>query len=70
MAYGDPARIIRAVKKWESLGVDCINFILNANEVVPQDQVMASLRLFAKEVMPAFAVPSPKPAMAPATRDR
>ena len=55
MAYGDPARIIRAVKKWESLGVDCINFILNANEVVPQEQVMASLRLFAKEVMPVFA---------------
>ena len=53
-AYGDPARIIRACKKWESLGVDCINFILNANEVVPQDQVMASLKLFAKEVMPAF----------------
>ena len=46
---------IRAVKKWEELGVDCINFILNANEVVPQDQVMASLRLFAKEVMPVFA---------------
>jgi alkanesulfonate monooxygenase SsuD/methylene tetrahydromethanopterin reductase-like flavin-dependent oxidoreductase (luciferase family) len=55
MAYGDPARIVRAVKKWESLGVDCINFILNANEVVPQDQVMASLKLFAKEVMPHFA---------------
>ncbi|MDP1909338.1 MAG: hypothetical protein Q8K85_13640, partial [Hyphomicrobium sp.] len=55
MAYGDPARIIRAVKRWEALGVDCINFILNANEVVPQDQVMASLRLFAKEVMPHFA---------------
>ena len=55
MAFGDPARIIRALKKWESLGVDCINFILNANEVVPQDQVLASLRLFAKEVMPAFA---------------
>ena len=58
MAYGDPARIIRAVKKWESLGVDCINFILNANEVVPQEQVMASLRLFAKEVMPVFAKPA------------
>ena len=55
MTYGDPARIIRAIKKWESLGVDCINFILNANEVVPQEQVMASLRLFAKEVMPVFA---------------
>ena len=42
------------MKKWESLGVDCVNFILNANEVVPQEQVLASLRLFAKEVMPAF----------------
>ena len=55
MAYGDPARIIKAIKKWESLGVDCVNFILNANETVPQEQVMASLRLFAKEVMPVFA---------------
>ena len=66
MAYGDPARIIRAVKKWESLGVDCINFILNANEVVPQEQVMASLRLFAKEVMPHFAK---KPATAAAAAE-
>ena len=48
------ARIIRAVKKWEALGVDCINFILNATEVVPQEEVMASLRLFAQEVMPHF----------------
>jgi alkanesulfonate monooxygenase SsuD/methylene tetrahydromethanopterin reductase-like flavin-dependent oxidoreductase (luciferase family) len=55
MAYGDPARIIRAIKHWESLGVDCVNFILNANETIPQEQVMASLRLFAKEVMPVFA---------------
>ena len=55
MAIGtDYARIIRAVKKWEALGVDCINFILNANEVVPQEEVMASLRLFAQEVMPHF----------------
>ena len=51
------------IKKWESLGVDCINFILNANEMVPQEQVMASLRLFAKEVMPVFAK---KPASAAA----
>ena len=71
MAYGDPARIIRAVKKWRSLGVD-INFILNANEVVPQDQVMASLRLFAKEVMPVFAKepPAKQSAHASVTRQR
>jgi len=34
--------------------VDRVNFILNANEVIPQADNLASLRLFAKEVMPAF----------------
>jgi alkanesulfonate monooxygenase SsuD/methylene tetrahydromethanopterin reductase-like flavin-dependent oxidoreductase (luciferase family) len=54
LAFGDPARIIRAIKKWESIGVDQINFILNALEIIPQDEVMASLRLFGREVMPHF----------------
>jgi hypothetical protein len=31
-----------------------INFLLNAVEVVPQEQVLASMRLFAREVMPRF----------------
>jgi alkanesulfonate monooxygenase SsuD/methylene tetrahydromethanopterin reductase-like flavin-dependent oxidoreductase (luciferase family) len=66
LCFGDPARIIKAVKHWESIGVDQINFILNANEVVPQDQVLASLRLFAKEVMPAFGKGPAKAALAPA----
>jgi len=35
--------------------VDCVNFILNAAETVPQQEVLDSLRLFAKEVMPRFA---------------
>ena len=43
------------VKKWEAVGVDRINFLLNAVETVPQAEVLASLRLFAKEVMPKFA---------------
>jgi len=34
--------------------VDEVNFMLNAAEVLPQDQVLESLRLFAREVMPAF----------------
>lgn len=55
LAIGNPERCIRAIKNWEAVGVDRINFLLNAVEVVPQDQVLASLRLFAKEVMPAFA---------------
>jgi hypothetical protein len=40
---------------WEEIGVDGINFIVNTAEVVPHESVLASLRLFATEVMPAFA---------------
>jgi alkanesulfonate monooxygenase SsuD/methylene tetrahydromethanopterin reductase-like flavin-dependent oxidoreductase (luciferase family) len=54
MAIGDPDRIVRAIKEWESIGVDGVNFLLNAMEVIPQEKVLASLRLFAREVMPAF----------------
>jgi hypothetical protein len=54
MAIGDPQQIIATLKQWESTGVDCVNFLLNAMETVPQAEVLASLRLFAKEVMPAF----------------
>lgn len=63
LAVGDPQRIIQAIKRWESVGVDRINFILNCLEMVPQAEVLASLRLFAQEVMPAFAA---KPAARPA----
>jgi hypothetical protein len=37
-----------------SVGVDHVNFLLNALETVPQEQVLNPLRLFAKEVMPHF----------------
>ncbi|MGH6988352.1 MAG: LLM class flavin-dependent oxidoreductase [Stellaceae bacterium] len=53
-AIGDPKHIVGELKKWEGMGVDIINFMLNCVEVVPQEQVLASLRLFAKEVMPHF----------------
>ncbi len=55
LCLGDPAAILRAVRRWESIGVDQINFLVNSVEVLPQDQVLDSLRLFAKEVMPVFA---------------
>ena len=55
LCIGNPDRIIEAVRKWEAVGVDRINFLLNANETVPQHQVLDSLRLFAREVMPKFA---------------
>jgi alkanesulfonate monooxygenase SsuD/methylene tetrahydromethanopterin reductase-like flavin-dependent oxidoreductase (luciferase family) len=54
ICLGDPAHIIRAIKEWESIGVDHINFLLNTGEVLRQEQVLDSLRLFAREVMPAF----------------
>ena len=54
IAVGSPEQIIRELKKWEATGVDLVNFILNAAEFVPQEQVLDSLRLFAREVMPAF----------------
>jgi len=54
ICIGDPHGIISAAKRWESIGVDQINMLLNASEVLSLDQVLASLRLFAKEVMPVF----------------
>src|SRR5207245_580993 len=54
LCIGDPARILDVVKKWEAAGVDRINFLLNAIETVPQQEVLASLRLFAREVMSKF----------------
>jgi hypothetical protein len=38
--------------------VDRINFLLNCMEEVPQEQVLKSLRLFAREVMPHFQQPA------------
>ena len=58
---GDPQHIVRELKKWESMGVDTMNLILNVVECVPQAEVLKSLRLFAAEVMPHF-----KPAAAEA----
>jgi hypothetical protein len=59
LCFGDPARITAALQRWQSVGVDCVNFLLNTNEVIPQADVLASLKLFAHEVMPAFRKPAP-----------
>ncbi|MGH2585554.1 MAG: LLM class flavin-dependent oxidoreductase [Dehalococcoidia bacterium] len=52
ICIGTPDRIVEVLKRWESVGVDRVNFLLNALETVPQEEVLASMRLFAKEVMP------------------
>jgi alkanesulfonate monooxygenase SsuD/methylene tetrahydromethanopterin reductase-like flavin-dependent oxidoreductase (luciferase family) len=54
ITIGDPADIIRAIRTWEATGVDSINFLVNCAELIPQKEVLDSLRLFAREVIPAF----------------
>ncbi len=54
VTIGDPARITSIIRQWEAIGIDEINFLLNAFEHIPQAMVLDSLRLFAQEVMPQF----------------
>ena len=54
VAVGDPHEIIRVLREWESTGVDSVNFMINNVELIDQQAVLDSLRLFAREVMPAF----------------
>jgi alkanesulfonate monooxygenase SsuD/methylene tetrahydromethanopterin reductase-like flavin-dependent oxidoreductase (luciferase family) len=54
IGVGDPDIISAAIERWESQGVTGINFLLNAVETVPQEDVLDSMRLFAREVMPRF----------------
>jgi hypothetical protein len=54
LAIGDPEQIVRAVKHWESIGVDGVNFMVNGCEVLSQAEVLDSMRLFAAEVLPRF----------------
>jgi alkanesulfonate monooxygenase SsuD/methylene tetrahydromethanopterin reductase-like flavin-dependent oxidoreductase (luciferase family) len=55
LAIGDPDRIVEVIKKWESVGVNGINFLLNCMETIPQEEVLAGLRLFGREVIPKFS---------------
>jgi alkanesulfonate monooxygenase SsuD/methylene tetrahydromethanopterin reductase-like flavin-dependent oxidoreductase (luciferase family) len=50
---GDPEACIRAVKIHERAGVDQIQFLM-ATETVPHSDVMKSIELFGKHVIPAF----------------
>ena len=51
---GDPEACIRALKWWEEVGVDRMTFLINTGETIPQEKLLASLRLFASEVIPAM----------------
>ena len=54
LGIGDPDHLVAVIRRWEAIGVDGINFVLNAGEVVSQEDVLGSLRLFASEVIPRF----------------
>lgn len=54
LCAGTPAEIIETIRAWGDAGVDEIIFMVNSREVIPQSEVMASLELFTKEVLPHF----------------
>jgi alkanesulfonate monooxygenase SsuD/methylene tetrahydromethanopterin reductase-like flavin-dependent oxidoreductase (luciferase family) len=54
VTMGDPDDVADAISRWEAVGFDGINFLVNFMEVLPQQYVLDSLRLFAEEVMPRF----------------
>ena len=62
VGIGDPDHLVRTIRKWEDVGVTGINFLLNAMEMIPQEQVLDSLRLFATEVIPQFQTPEERAA--------
>jgi alkanesulfonate monooxygenase SsuD/methylene tetrahydromethanopterin reductase-like flavin-dependent oxidoreductase (luciferase family) len=57
LVFGDPDAIIDVVRRWEATGTDRLVFMLNCMDSISHDEVMASLRLFASEVMPHFQEP-------------
>lgn len=70
LGIGDPEHLIRVIKRWESIGVDGINFVLNTSEHIPHEAVLDSLRLFARDVMPSFRSPADLVAPVPAPTQR
>ena len=49
---GNPQSCIDTVKKYEDIGVDMLSMVMQT-ETVPHQQVMESIELFGKEVIPA-----------------
>ena len=52
LAFGDPDDIVAVLRQWEAIGADRIVFLLNELDAIPHAEILASLRLFAAEVMP------------------
>lgn len=53
LVAGDPESCLRSIAIHEAAGVDELQFLM-ATETVPHEQVMSSIKLFGKEVIPAL----------------
>jgi alkanesulfonate monooxygenase SsuD/methylene tetrahydromethanopterin reductase-like flavin-dependent oxidoreductase (luciferase family) len=62
LMFGTPDQVTAKLKRYEALGVD--NFIYYATYGLPMEQQRKSLRLFADEVIPAFAGATSAPSRA------
>jgi len=49
---GTPDQIVETIERWQSIGVDGINFIINSAEVLDADEARRSMNLFAEKVLP------------------
>ena len=54
---GDPESCIRTIKQFEDIGVDQLTMLIQT-ETVPHEQVVKSLEMFGKHVLPAFRQPA------------
>lgn len=54
LCFGNPATVIDTCKRWEAAGADQLVFMLQAREHLPQQDVLDSLRLFGRDVLPHF----------------
>jgi alkanesulfonate monooxygenase SsuD/methylene tetrahydromethanopterin reductase-like flavin-dependent oxidoreductase (luciferase family) len=55
LCFGSPAALIDTVARWEAAGADQLVFMIQAREHLAQTDVLDSLRLFARDVMPHFS---------------
>jgi len=53
--FGSPERLRETVAAWEEAGADHLVLMVQCIELLPQEQVLESLRLFGREVIPHFA---------------
>jgi alkanesulfonate monooxygenase SsuD/methylene tetrahydromethanopterin reductase-like flavin-dependent oxidoreductase (luciferase family) len=52
---GSPEQIVENLRYWEEVGVERVVCMINFDQQIPHNKVLASLERFAKHVMPEFA---------------